>query len=209
MIKNHLLKSVNELLNQCRNQCKIVLVRIPQGFYLFVYDRESGIGQLFFQNLDAFAAPSIAAKGRCLFLFEFERLQKYQPTSHAGQNVISNRRRTHRDSFGLEHLGHNFVLVCLGDVEQLDNGIRTLFCDLTGNFVSDLCGTLPHGIIGDGHLIFLIAVCPFCILLHDLQLVVPPDRTVAGGDDINGKVQPYDLLDFFATSGEKGVRILA
>ena len=49
--------------------------------------------------------------------------------------------------------------------------------------------SLPHGVVGDGHLILLIGVRPFCVLLHNLEGILPPDCAVTGRDELKGQVE--------------------
>ena len=57
---------------------------------------------------------------------------------------------------------------------------------------------LPHRIVSDCDLIFLVSIGPLGIFLHDLERVIAPDCTVRSCDDVNGKIELADFVEFLS-----------
>jgi len=108
------------------------------------------------QEFHALAAPTIAAKRSSFLVLKLELLQELQPACHRGQVTVGHRGRTNCNGTGFKYFGHDLILVCLGDIENLHDGIRTLAVDLLRDLMRDLRGALPHSIVGNGDLVLLI-----------------------------------------------------
>ena len=90
--------------------------------------------------------------------------------------------------YGFENFGDDVVLIVDGGVVQFDRQRRVGFEKASGNAFSHAARRIPHRIINDGDLVFLIFLGPFLIRFDDLQGIVPPDDAVAGANHIDRNV---------------------
>jgi len=157
------------------------------------------------------AAPAVAAEGRGLLVLELEPGHHVQDQGHRGEKAFVDGRRTQQDGLRLEHFRDHVVLVAAGDVEQLDGHIAVALRDPLGDPLSQLSRAVPHGVVKNRDLIFLIVVGPSQITLHDLQGIVPPDHTMTRADCLERQIQPDNLVDFFCDQrreGRQDVRVI-
>ena len=110
------------------------------------------------------------------------------------KEAVAHRGGAHGDGLGAEHFCSHIVEVAFGQIKNLYGYRRILQLDAQSNPFSQFPGAVPHGVVDNGNLVFLIIRRPLDILLYDLQGVFPPDDPVAGGDHVDLQIQGKDLL---------------
>src|SRR5690554_1649166 len=116
-----------------------------------------------------------------------------EKTRNAAEHIIANGGRTEDCEFRLEYLGHDIVLVRLGDIVGLHHNARIRFDDPFCDSISQLSGPIPHGIVRYSDLILLICVAPLSVLFYNLQRVLTPDYSMTWSDDVDIEVQRSDF----------------
>jgi len=99
----------------------------------------------------------------------------------------------------------------MGCVKQLDFDTWIGRLDSPGNGFCHFTGRLPHCVVDEGNLVFLVIGSPGLVGLDDLQGIVTPDHTVAGADQVNRQPQVQDFFDFagdLAAEGRQDIGIV-
>ena len=122
----------------------------------------------------------------------------------AEEDAFIDGRRADQDCLGLEDLRNDVIFVGTGAIEQLDGDLVVGLPDPCGNRLRHFARTVPHGVIDDGYLVFLIIIGPFQIFIDDLQRVFPPDDAVARADHIHRHIQSHDLFYFLVHQPAEG-----
>ncbi len=99
------------------------------------------------------------------------------------------RGRAHQDSLRLKNFGNNVIGVGTGTIIQFYSDIAVAFLYATGNGLGHSAGAVPHGIVNDGYLVFLVVAGPFLVLFHNLQGVFSPYDAVTWAYHIYGKAE--------------------
>ena len=202
---SNIVSSTQQVAHQGGDGLEVGFSRHPRGAHVVFDDLEAGILQLFLQNLHRLAAPTVTAKGGSLLVLEFQLLGKLDPACDGGKDAVAHGGRSNGDGLRLEDFGHHLVLVGLGDVEHLDDGVGALAVEFLGDAVCDLGGAFPHGVVEHGHLVLLVGIGPLGVFLHDLHRVVAPNGAMRGGDDVDWEVEACYLLEFLRKDSGEGV----
>ena len=182
-----------------------VVVGYPECADAVVDQLESGTLQGGAYQLDALAAPAIAAKGGGFLLAELKSLHHAQQTIDGVAETVVDGGRAYEDGLRAEHLGGDVVLVGKGGVEELDFGRRAGLTNAVGDGFGHEAGGLPHGVVDYRDAILLVVGGPGEVALHNLCGIVAPDDAVTGAYHRQRQLHGHNLVHLAESNGTVGV----
>lgn len=112
-------------------------------------------------------------------------------------------------ALGFKYFRHDFILIGLGNIEDLDDCIRALGMDFRSDLVGNGFCAVPHGIVGNGNLVFLVGISPLgvfsTICKGSVRQIAPWDGAIIP----MGRLSLPISSSFFVKMGAKGLRMLA
>ena len=96
----------------------------------------------------------------------------------------------------------------MGDIEKLDGQMFIGGFNSGSDIFRHDSRTIPHSVINDRDLVFLVIRRPLQVFFDYLRRVLPPDDPVTGADDIDRQPQSHDFPDFFLNQlAERGKNV--
>ncbi len=137
----------------------------------------------------------LGAKGSCFFVDKLQSFDHLQQSPRLHTSRVVDRRRAHHDGLRLEHsvrISFLSILPALYNLTVIDLSASIFPLHIFGNDTR----SVVHRVVDQRDLIFLIVVCPFSILLNNLQRILAPYHTMTGTDIIDRQIQLDDFLNF-------------
>ena len=172
------------------------LVRVPLAAQAVVDDVEAGTLEESCNLFDSFTAPAIAAESSGFLILEFQAADHFHDAADGEEEAIVDGRRADEDGFRFEDFRNDVVLVIDSGVKKFHCQRRIRFAQAFGDAFSHAARGIPHRIVNDGDLVFLVSFGPILIFGDDFQGIFAPDDTVARANHVDRDTHLEDFIDF-------------